>query len=61
MDGDLELLRRVEWYGWTVTGVLTVATERAPMPTARGGLAAAVVGGEVHVVGGGAGAPLATQ
>ena len=35
--------------------------ERAPMPTARGGLAAAVVGGEVHVVGGEAGARLATH
>jgi len=47
VDGDLELLRRVEWYAWTVTGVLTVGALIARYPLVASGCA---LGGTLSVL-----------
>jgi hypothetical protein len=47
VDGDLELLRRVERYGWTVTGVLTVGALIARYPLVASGCA---LGGTLSVL-----------
>jgi ATP synthase I chain len=39
VNGDSELLRRVEWYGWTLTGVLTVSSLVARYPLVASGCA----------------------
>jgi len=47
VEGDLELLRRVEWYGWTVTGLLTVGALIARYPLVASGCA---LGGTLSVL-----------
>jgi hypothetical protein len=47
VEGDLELLRRIEWYGWTVTGVLTVVALIARYPLVASGCA---LGGTLSVL-----------
>jgi hypothetical protein len=47
VDGDLELLWRVEWYGWTVTGLLTVGALIARYPLVASGCA---LGGTLSVL-----------
>jgi hypothetical protein len=47
MDGDIGLLRRVEWYGWTMTGVLTVSALIARYPLVASGCA---LGGALSVL-----------
>ena len=47
MDGDIELLRRVEWYGWTMTGVLSVGALIARYPLVASGCA---LGGALSVL-----------
>ena len=47
MDGDSDLLRRVERYGWALTGVLTVAALIARDPLVASGCA---IGGALSVL-----------
>ncbi len=47
MDGDSDLLRRVERYGWALTGVLTVAALIAQDPLVASGCA---IGGVLSVL-----------
>ena len=47
MDGDSQLLRRVEWYGWTMTGLLTVGALIAALPLVASGCA---LGGALSVL-----------
>ena len=47
MDGDIELLRRVEWYGWTMTGLLSVGALIARYPLVASGCA---LGGALSVL-----------
>ena len=39
MGGDSELLRRVEWYGWALTGLLTLGALVARYPLVASGCA----------------------
>jgi hypothetical protein len=39
VKGDSELLRRIEWYGWTMTGLLTVGALVAGYPLVASGCA----------------------
>jgi arginine exporter protein ArgO len=47
VDGDSDLLRRVERYGWALTGVLTVAALIARAPLVASGCA---IGGALSVL-----------
>ena len=47
MDGDSELLRRVERYGWMLTGLLTVGALIARYPLVASGCA---IGGALSVL-----------
>jgi hypothetical protein len=47
VDGGTELLRRVEWYGWTMTGLLTVGALVAGYPLVASGCA---LGGTLSVL-----------
>ena len=47
MDGDLELLRRIERYGWMMTGLLTVGALIARYPLGASGCA---LGGALSVL-----------
>jgi ATP synthase I chain len=47
VDGDSELLRRVEWYGWALTGLLTVGALAARYPLVASGCA---LGGALSVL-----------
>ena len=47
MGGDSELLRRVEWYGWGLTGLLTVGALVARYPLVASGCA---IGGALSVL-----------
>jgi hypothetical protein len=47
VDGDSELLRRVERYGWTMTGLLTVGALVARYPLVASGCA---IGGALSVL-----------
>ncbi len=47
MDGDLELLRRIERYGWMMTGLLTVGALIARYPLVASGCA---LGGALSVL-----------
>ena len=47
MDGDSALLRRIEWYGWTMTGLLTLGALAARYPLVASGCA---LGGALSVL-----------
>jgi hypothetical protein len=47
VGGDSELLRRVEWYGWVLTGLLTVGALVARYPLVASGCA---IGGALSVL-----------
>ncbi len=47
MDGDADLLRRIERYGWVLTGVLTVGALIARSPVVASGCA---IGGALSVL-----------
>ena len=47
MAGDSELLRRIEWYGWVLTALLTVGALLARYPLVASGFA---VGGGLSVL-----------
>jgi hypothetical protein len=47
VDGDADLLRRIERYGWVLTGVLTVGTLIARSPLVASGCA---IGGALSVL-----------
>ena len=47
MGGDSELLRRVEWYGWVLTGLLTIGSLAARYPLVASGCA---IGGTLSVL-----------
>jgi ATP synthase I chain len=47
VGGDSELLRRVEWYGWVLTGLLTVGALAARYPLVASGCA---IGGALSVL-----------
>jgi hypothetical protein len=47
VGGDSELLRRVEWYGWALTGLLTVGALVAGYPLVASGCA---IGGALSVL-----------
>jgi hypothetical protein len=47
VGGDSELLRRVEWYGWALTGLLTVGALVARYPLVASGCA---IGGALSVL-----------
>ena len=47
MGGDSELLRRVEWYGWALTGLLTIGALVARYPLVASGC---VIGGALSVL-----------
>jgi len=47
VGGDSELLRRIEWYGWALTGLLTVGALVARYPLVAGGCA---IGGALSVL-----------
>jgi hypothetical protein len=47
VDGGIELLRRVEWYGWAITGLLAVGALIARYPLVASGCA---LGGTLSVL-----------
>jgi hypothetical protein len=47
VGGDSELLRRVEWYGWALTGLLTIGALVAGYPLVASGCA---IGGALSVL-----------
>jgi len=47
VGGDLELLKRVEWYGWVLTGLLTIGAMMARYPVVASGCA---IGGVLSVL-----------
>jgi hypothetical protein len=47
VGGDSELLRRIEWYGWALTGLLTVGALVARYPLVASGCA---IGGALSVL-----------
>jgi hypothetical protein len=47
VGGDSELLRRVEWYGWALTGLLTIGALVARYPLVASGC---VIGGALSVL-----------
>ena len=47
MGGDSELLRRVEWYGWVLIGLLTIGALAARYPLVASGCA---IGGTLSVL-----------